>query len=194
MISLPKRKLELLRTVMRFGPIHISAIISKSAINPTMAVTYTNEFVNAGILKKAETGTNIKMVDMNYDSDLALHLVSGIALMEREDFIKRHPDIKLLFRKIQETKDVSFALVFGSYARGTESPESDVDLLVVSGRSRLSEEKFGAELNLVENKEVSFTFDTESEFARKKKSAIYASMRRAFIIVKNPMEYLLAAI
>lgn len=192
MISLTKRKVELVRTIIKSGPIHVNALISKMNISPTMAVSYINELVNSGILKEIHTGTNVRKIDIDYESDVALNIAAAVCVMEREDFIKGHPDIKLLFRKIQESKEVTFALVFGSYAWGVESPESDIDLSIVSKGRRLSREIFVEELNLVDKK-ISFMFETESEFRQRKNDAIHKNIRQSFIIVKNPAGYLLAA-
>lgn len=192
MLSLTKRKIELVRTIIKSGPIHVNALISKMNISPTMAVSYINELVNSGILKEVHTGTNVRKIDIDYDSDFALNIAAAVCVMEGEDFIKSHPDVKLLFRKLQESKEVTFALVFGSYARGIESPESDIDLSIVSKGKRLSREMFVEELNLVDKK-ISFMFETESEFRRMKNDAVHKSIRQSFIIVKNPAGYLLAA-
>ncbi len=191
MLSLTKRKIELVRTIVKSGPIHVNALISKMKISPTMAVNYINELVNSGILKEVYTGTNVRKIDIDYESDVAVNIAAAVCVMEREDFIKSHPDIKLLFRKIQESKEVTFALVFGSYARGVESPESDIDLSIVSKGKRLSMEMFVEELNLVDKK-ISFMFETESEFRQRKNDAVHKSIRQSFIIVKNPAGYLLA--
>lgn len=191
MLSLTKRKIELVRTIVKSGPIHVNALISKMKLSPTLAVNYINELVDSGILKEVYTGTNVRKIDMDYESDFALNIAAAVCVIEREDFIKSHPDVKLLFRKIHESKEVTFALVFGSYARGVESPESDIDLSIVSKGKRLSREMFVEELNLVDKK-ISFMFETESEFRRRKNDAVHKSIRQSFIIVKNPAGYLLA--
>lgn len=54
-------------------------------------------------------------------------------LLEREiDFIKKHPTIYKLINELEKIPQILIIIIFGSYSKGTETKNSDVDLLCVS--------------------------------------------------------------
>jgi len=53
-------------------------------------------------------------------------------------------DIKQLSRRIAENFDVERIILFGSYANGTATEESDIDLLVVADTDIPPLERYGA--------------------------------------------------
>ena len=79
-----------------------------------------------------------------------------------EDFLKRHK------------KNIQFAFIYGSIARGEEVSESDVDLMLI-GDLALSD--FGKQLNKTEEKlrrEINPTIYSEKEFKKKLKDNHFA--------------------
>lgn len=62
--------------------------------------------------------------------------------LRTESFLEKHKELKSFFQNIQEnTKTIFYSLVvFGSFAKGTETKMSDVDLLIVASAKSVGEE------------------------------------------------------
>lgn len=76
-------------------------------------------------------------------------------MMEREiDFIKKHKTIFNAIKRVIESPYVSGIILFGSYSKGIERKQSDVDLICISDRKKETE-------NLVK----SLKYETNVEFS-----------------------------
>jgi predicted nucleotidyltransferase len=64
-----------------------------------------------------------------------------LAEKERLQDILNDSNIKIIYRELQKVKTQSIVLLFGSYAKKTNSKSSDIDLLIVSNNAKLIEEK-----------------------------------------------------
>lgn len=70
---------------------------------------------------------------------------------------------------VERLSEVSVALLYGSFAKGTQQRDSDIDLLVVGKPS--AEEKLLKEIGSLEKKlqrEINYKFYSEEEFRRKR--------------------------
>ena len=53
------------------------------------------------------------------------------------EFINKHKELKGFLLTLKENLDSDFSLIFGSYAAGEESTNSDLDLLIVSSKDNI---------------------------------------------------------
>lgn len=53
------------------------------------------------------------------------------------EFVNQHKDLKGFLLTLKETLGADFSLIFGSYASGEESADSDLDLLIVSNKDNI---------------------------------------------------------
>ena len=44
--------------------------------------------------------------------------------------IKKYPNLRSVFEKIQQDSRIKLAILFGSYAKGTAKPDSDIDIFI----------------------------------------------------------------
>ena len=98
---------------------------------------------------------------------------------------------------IQKHKEISVALLYGSFARGEEKGESDIDLLIVSEDSL---EKFNSAISKLESKfsrEINPTAYSEKEFRKKlanKDSFLTNVLKNPHIILKGTLDESLKSI
>ena len=65
-------------------------------------------------------------------------------------------EIEVLIRKLLRKYNAEYALLFGSYARGEATAESDIDVVVVGGKNFKARDifSFGEDLRQMTNKDV----------------------------------------
>ncbi len=80
---------------------------------------------------------------------------------ERKEFVKKQPIIKKISTELKTNEVV---VLFGSYAKGTETEKSDIDLLVINkqGKKTVSFSKY----ELLFKKKINPLFITPKEFKR----------------------------
>lgn len=101
-------------------------------------VEYSYERVNSAlkslsekkiVIEKQKGKTLVYSLDLH---NLYVEIGFGSYILDREiDFIKKH---KTIYKAIQEVENHPFSwsvILFGSYSKGTETKQSDVDLIVI---------------------------------------------------------------
>ncbi|MEA3342861.1 MAG: nucleotidyltransferase domain-containing protein, partial [archaeon] len=53
--------------------------------------------------------------------------------------IKKYPRLRKIIDKIKENKRISLAVIFGSYAKGTATKQSDIDLYIETEDRKIKE-------------------------------------------------------
>lgn len=114
-----------------------------------------------GILRSHEVG-HIKLFSLNKQHPLFEELKSI--------FYKTEGAIRLAQDAVSKLSGVRVAFVYGSFAKGDEGPQSDVDIFLVG--DNIPEEELVINISDLEKKltrEVNYTLYTEDEFRKKKK-------------------------
>jgi predicted nucleotidyltransferase len=92
-------------------------------------------------------------------------------------FVKKHPKLRRIIDRIIENKKIRLAVIFGSYAKGTEGSKSDIDLYVDGSRKIKRElESFDSSLSLKLG-----AFD--------RKNPLIKEIEKNHVIVKGVEEY-----
>jgi len=115
----------------------------------------------SGILTSRKTA-NIKLFALNKRNPVYEEL-KGI-------FAKTVGAIKLIQEAISRVSGVKAAFIYGSYAKGEERPDSDIDLFILG--DEVNENTLLESVNALEKKllkEVNYTRYTQQEFLRKKR-------------------------
>ncbi len=117
----------------------------------------TYSYVYAEIEKMAEEKTILvavkgraKMCSLNLESDKAKALLAMNSINEKEIFLKKHRIISQLLNEFVNrvgTENVYAIVLFGSYAKGSASEKSDIDLLVVGSSKAVLDNKINSEAN-----------------------------------------------
>ncbi|MFH1528060.1 MAG: nucleotidyltransferase domain-containing protein [Bacteroidota bacterium] len=108
------------------GENHVRDIAKILNINHMTVSRKVKELVGKNVLDVKKEGRNKK-----YFLKKSVEARSFV-LMEQQYFlirlVQKHAFLREIFNKIQQDKKVKLAMVFGSYAKGLERKESDVDI------------------------------------------------------------------
>lgn len=121
--------------------------------------------VSVNIRMKPELKRQFKLfcTDMGLSMSEAFNLLAQRAIREyknpgltKEDHILMIDEIKTLVSRLVKKYKAEYAILFGSYARGEATGESDIDIIVVGGKnfSALDVLAFGEELRELTGKKV----------------------------------------
>jgi predicted nucleotidyltransferase len=106
---------------------------------------------------------------------------------EKKEFIKKQHIIRIIQNEIKKPDVV---LLFGSYAKGEESPRSDIDLMVINknGQKTASFSKY----EVLHNKEINPVYFTEQEFKqmlREKSENVGKQALKGHVVLNNPKRF-----
>lgn len=121
--------------------------------------------VSVNIRMKPELKRQFKLfcTDMGLSMSEAFNLLAQRAISEyknpgltKENNILLLDELKALVRNLVKKYRAEYAILFGSYARGEATRESDIDIIIVGGTnfSALDALAFGEELRELTNKKV----------------------------------------
>ena len=90
------------------------------------------------IIKKRQA--NIDLCSLNLKNDL-IHIYY-VEMLRSIDFMNKHKELKFFFQSIQEKIKTGFysLVVFGSFAKGTETINSDLDIMIITPSRNIGEE------------------------------------------------------
>jgi predicted nucleotidyltransferase len=137
--------------------LHLNDIARKTDIAPSVASKECRLLLSLGLVRKSTKG------------NLTLYEINGQSVIHDEMkriFLKYELLDELLASKLR-LEQVRYALIYGSFAKGTEGERSDVDLLVVGD---IEEDKLLKAVNEIERetgREVNYNLWTEREFVEK---------------------------
>ena len=111
----------------------INQISKKIGLDYAYVNREVNKLIKKEIISKKTVG-NSNLCSLNLKNDEAIVLIFDYETSKKSAFYKRHKVLKTyfldLFREIKGFDVYSF-VIFGSYANGTETGKSDLDILIV---------------------------------------------------------------
>ncbi len=136
--------------------IYGSAIAQKHNLNQKTISNTLNNLEKHGILKFKREGKN-KYYFLNKNNSEIKEIIQLVEINKKINFMKKHAKLRGLFEKLEE-KAFGILIVFGSYAKGIEKKDSDLDLFNIGGieNVRKLEDSFGIDLNIVKIKKDKF--------------------------------------
>lgn len=112
-------------------------------IAKTMGGTYSHvyknigELVKTGVLNRVKKG-NTSLCTLNLDNDRTRLMLALVSHETRDEYLKNKKlisnSINNLIESLKQKTDLRLAALFGSYAKGTERKNSDIDLLIISDK------------------------------------------------------------
>jgi predicted nucleotidyltransferase len=136
---------------------HLNDIARKTGVSPSAVVKECALLLSLALVKRSAQG-NLRLYEINRES---------VIYDELKRIFLKYEFLDELFASRLRSERVKYALIYGSFAKGTEEEGSDVDLLVVAD---IEEDALLKAVNEVERKtgrEVNYNLWTESEFAEK---------------------------
>ncbi len=130
-----------------------------------------NRLVKDGVVAKEKAGKS-HLCSLNLSSEKAIILINLSEIEKKNEFYDSNKELKVIlddFVKSAEAgvKPISIVL-FGSYAKGTATKESDVDVLLI-GRAKNGVDKVTKEAYAKYGKEINVIAITPEDFKRQKK-------------------------
>jgi predicted nucleotidyltransferase len=114
------------------------------------------ELEEKGILKSKTKG-NIKNYSLNLKNRNLKDIIIQIEIFKKLEFLKKHRFLKEIFNG-----DNRIVGIFGSYAKGTETKNSDIDLFIIGEELKQDYDKKGELFDL----EISIKYFRKKEFKK----------------------------
>ena len=138
-------------------------------------------------LLTSEVVGQTKLITINKEKDTIIAHLTIASDEEKQEFLKSQVQINQLSKEIN-TNDV--VLLFGSYAKGTQTKNSDIDLLIINtkGDRTVSFSKY----ELIFNKKINPIFITKKEFKlmlSDKEENVGKQALKNHIILNNPQKF-----
>jgi len=109
---------------------HIRTIASALKTNPMTITRKVKVLVEENVLDYRIEGKNkVYFIKDSAEAKIQLSILEHLRLLH---IIKKYPKIRFITQKILQDKDIKLAIIFGSYARGTPTINSDVDIYIES--------------------------------------------------------------
>ncbi|HLC19734.1 MAG TPA: nucleotidyltransferase domain-containing protein [Candidatus Nanoarchaeia archaeon] len=113
-----KNRVKILQYFFQHESGRIRAISKQCLISPSAVKREADNLISLGILLKDKNGLTVNNA-CSFIDDL------------KNIFIKTDLIVIPIINELKKLKKISFALIFGSFARGSFSAESDVDILII---------------------------------------------------------------
>ena len=132
------------------------AISQKYNLNQKTVSNVLNNMEKQGILKFKREGKN-KYYFLNKNNPDIKEIIQLTEINKKINFMKSHIRFKGLFEGFGE-KASGILIVFGSYAKGIEKKDSDLDILAIGEikNTKELEKSFGIDVNIIKTKKDKF--------------------------------------
>jgi len=139
LLPLSEKKIEILRYLYENESSHIRKISSELKIHPYQTKKIIDELVLNKVLEQKRAGKTI-ILTINKLSEKIEQLIYLIECYKQKTEDKILKNIIKNLSLFSRNKEISGCCIFGSYARGAETKESDVDVLIVVKNKNIEQE------------------------------------------------------
>lgn len=118
--------------------IHARALAKRLGINHMTAARNLKELVSENVLEFRKEGRN-KVYFLKKNMEARNYaLISELYKLNKT--LKKYPELRKTLKNIQQNKEIGLAVLFGSYARGTATKNSDIDVFIATKDRNLKPE------------------------------------------------------
>lgn len=158
-----------------------SFIAKKRKLNQKTVANFLNKLEDETILKSRFQGKN-KLYSLNMDNkEIIKNFILTAENIRTINFYKQEPLIKEISEKIQNSIKGS-AVIFGSYAKGIQKKDSDLDILIIGKANEKEIDKISKMYNL----EISLKIYPKI----KKRDILIKEVIKDHIIIKNAERFI----
>lgn len=170
-------KYRLLEAVYREPGINVSELLKKSRVPPKAGYACLRDFLKAGVLREELVGKKptLRKFYPGLESETGRLLFSLVEIEKSLGFFDGHRELlgplEHFKRELADLGTaVKTAAIFGSYARGGETDESDIDLMIVLSDGRKNDQlaRICGRCFVTLKTRVSAKTITESQFLKEK--------------------------
>ena len=122
-------ELEIILALLK-GNYHLRELSRKLETPHATILRKLNEFVKENILDFKTEGKNKIFFVKN--SLNAKNQIYSAEIYKLSKLIKKHPELEIIFEEIKKVVPKGMIILFGSYAKGNEKKESDIDIYIES--------------------------------------------------------------
>jgi len=136
------------------------AIAKKLSLNQKTVSNVLLALEGENILKFAKEGKN-KYYFLNRFNPHIKEIIKLIEIGKKINFLEKHKNIRRLFDEI-EKRSKGICVIFGSYAKGSETKDSDLDIFLAGDLSSIKdlEETYQISINVIKAKKINLENDT----------------------------------
>jgi predicted nucleotidyltransferase len=139
--------------------IHGRALAKKTGMNQKTASNIFNRLEKENIVKYRFEGKN-KVYFLNGLNPHIKEIIKIIEINRKLNFLEQNKKLVNLFKELEQSSEGTL-IVFGSYASGTRTSKSDLDILLLGKSSSIEnlEKTFNIEINLIKSSKNKFNKD-----------------------------------
>jgi len=109
---------------------HARGIASELGTNHMLIARKINELSNENVVDFVQEGKNkTYFLKKTAEARASIFMAENYKLLQT---LEKYPQLRNIVEKTQQDRKISLALLFGSYAKGTASKDSDIDIYVES--------------------------------------------------------------
>lgn len=133
-----------------------------------------NKLHKEGVIIKIKAGKSY-LCSLNLENEKTLALIKLGEIEKKEEFYNANKELKLILDDFVESAlkqhGVAAIVLFGSYAKGQETGESDVDMLIITKR-KIDIDKTAKEIYAKYGKDISPILMSPNDFKKQKDKAV----------------------
>jgi len=168
-LPLSKRRLDVLFEIYSSKRDYLRSISSKLSINPSLCSRILKSLHSAKVLDREQQGKEV-FYSLAKGSELLIPILEDFNLSIRTENSNKLDILIKLIRERKELMDAcNYIYIFGSYAVGTETKESDIDVLFISNEKKIISRAV-RELSILLSKQINAIVYSKREFNEKLKS------------------------
>lgn len=189
-----KVKYKIIREVYEEKKIHISNLFKKINISPKSGYRYISELILSGIIREELEGKKptlrFLLPDFSETGKICFALVEE---EKKKIFLVKHKELKGPFEQFVKEIRVGTALIFGSFARGGETKNSDIDIILIGKKiDKKKIDKISERCFITVRNPVSIRIFKEKDFLNllKKKEAFALQAEKEHVIISNSLGWM----
>lgn len=117
---------------------HLRGLSIKLETNPMMISRKLEELSFSNVVDYKMQGKNkVYFLKKTTEAKLFVFMAEEYKLI---NFLERHSEMRGIIDKIQSTKNIRLAILFGSYAKNIENNKSDIDIYIETSDNRIKQD------------------------------------------------------
>ncbi|MBD3310332.1 hypothetical protein GF351_03880 [Candidatus Woesearchaeota archaeon] len=131
------QKYYIIQSLLR-KPNHIRGLAKELHTNQTTIARKMQELLESNVVDFHHEGRN-KVFTLKKTFEAKQHACIS-EILKAQEIIEKHPKLRMIFESTRKNSNVHLAILFGSYAKGSPTKDSDIDIFIESKDKQLAKE------------------------------------------------------